>query len=113
MFFVIWRGWGIVVIGIAILALVAGTIFATMFNITGRASGYPIGFALILGGVATWYLGKRMNRNAVRELIDPATGEHVSVRNSHDFFFVPVQLWGPVMGALGAALIALELTAGG
>ena len=105
MFFIIWKGWGIVVLGIAVLALSIGAALAAAFGIEGRNSDYPLGLTLILAGVGTWILGIRMNRNADRHLVDPATGEAVIVRGGHSLFFVPVRWWGVVMAAGGGVLI--------
>ena len=101
----IWKGWGVVVIGIAFVALVVGVIISTQFNADARWSDWILGLTAIAAGVGTWFLGKRMNRNAVRELVDPKTGEAVTVRGGHSLFFIPVQWWGPVMVVIGAYLL--------
>jgi hypothetical protein len=104
-FFVVWKGWGIVVIGIAVLAVLIGAGVGAALGIEGQNGDYPVGLALLVAGVGTWFLGIRMNRNADRHLVDPATGETVIVRGGHDLFFVPVRWWGLVMIGAGALLI--------
>ena len=68
-----------------------------------------IGFFLILAGAVTWFVGKRMNRDRERRLVDPATGEDVILRDDHSLFSIRVEWWAPVMIVLGAILLVLGL----
>jgi hypothetical protein len=104
-FFIVWRGWGIIVVAIAAVAMFVGAALGAAVGITGQDGDYPVGLALILAGVGTWFLGIRMNRNADRHLVDPATGEAVIVRGGHSLFFVPVRWWGLLMVVVGALLL--------
>jgi hypothetical protein len=114
----IWKGWGILVVGIALAALFAGDIVARLLG-AGTAPGESVGtgetiamgVALALAAIPTWYLGKRLNRNAVRKLVDPNTGAEVTLNQGHDLFFVPIQWWAPVMVVLGL-LMAVTATPG-
>jgi hypothetical protein len=104
----IWRGWGIVVAGIVIVAFVLGVLAASALHLGRNESSLLAAVSLIPAGIATWYVGKRMNRTARKELIDPATGQTVVVNNPHDFFFIKVEWWGPII-TIGAILLVIIL----
>ena len=82
------------VAGIVVLAAVIAVILADALHL-GRSGSSILMFAMFIpAGVMTWYLGKWMNRGSIRQLVDPQTGQTVTLRNDHSFFFVPVQWWG-------------------
>jgi uncharacterized membrane protein YfcA len=101
----IWRGWGIVVVGLFILAALIGGGIGEAASADGRWVAPFFGLFLILAGIVTWYLGKRLNRDTTRELVDPKTGQTVVVRRDHSFFFIKVEWWGPIMIVAGAFLL--------
>ncbi|TPG41470.1 hypothetical protein EAH89_28715 [Roseomonas nepalensis] len=103
---IIWRGWGILTI--PIVALTGGLVVAILHNLmagTGRYAGLALTAGLLTAAAVNWFVGRRLNRMPVRELLDPATGERVIVRRSHDLFFVPMQWWSLLL--LAAALVSL------
>ncbi|HUY41284.1 MAG TPA: hypothetical protein VMV82_06925 [Candidatus Dormibacteraeota bacterium] len=105
MFFVIWRGWGIlaavfVVVGFFVGAFVAGAVRAV--------PGLGGGVGVILSAVPIWLVGRRLNSGAGdRVLVDPSTGQHVVLQRRHTLFWIPMQWW-----AIGALLLGLILSAG-
>lgn len=105
---IIWSGWGFLVAIIAVLAAAAAVVVAGALGLEGDAENVLLFSSFIPAGIAIWYLGRRLNRGAVRELIDPQTGQTVLLRNSHTFFFIPVEWWGPII-AVGGLLAALVL----
>jgi len=88
----VWRGSGITV---PIFLFLSGLIMTNWYDDT-RMGNYPFigwtlfwaGIILTLQGVAVWGGGKP----------DPETGE-VHIKKGHDFFWIPVVLWG--LGFLG------------
>jgi hypothetical protein len=96
-----------VVVAIAFVAALAAGAVA---EATGGDTTTLIGLFLIPAGAITWFLGKRMNRNAERTLVDPNTGEPVVIRNHHTLFFVRVEWWGPIMAVLGIFLFITGIT---
>ena len=103
-----WRGWGCVIVVIAFIALCLAIAATEIFGIYYYTTNV-IGLFLILAGVVTWFVGKRMNRDRERRLIDPATGEDVILRDDHSLFSIRVEWWAPVMIVLGAILLVLGL----
>ncbi len=103
-----WRGWGCVVVVIGFIALCLAILATYALGIYYYTTNV-VGLFLILAGVVTWFVGKRMNRDRERRLVDPATGEDVIVRNDHSLFSIRVEWWAPVMIVLGAILLVLGL----
>lgn len=100
---IIWRGWG--VLTIAIVVLVGGLVTAISVNVlkeTGRFVGLAFTAGLVTAALVNWFVGRRLNSAPGRELVDPATGERVVLRRSHDLFFVPMEWWSVLLliGAL-------------
>jgi hypothetical protein len=110
---IIWRGWGIVVIGLALLAALAAGAVAEMVKADDYGTGLLLGLFLIPIGVLTWFVGKRMNRDTVRNLVDPKTGEAVTVRNDHSLFFLRVEWWGPILAVAGLVVVISGLLSQG
>lgn len=96
--FLIWRGWGIAVVGIAFVALVVGILLTQILGAAGGGILMLLGLAIAVGGVGTWFIGKRLNGAP----IDPTT---LGFHSRHSLFFVPFQWWGPVLVVLGALLV--------
>jgi hypothetical protein len=103
-----WRGWGCVVVAIGFVALCLAILATYALGIYSYTTNV-VGFFLILAGAFTWFLGKRMNRDRERRLIDPATGQDVIVRDDHSLFSVRVEWWGPIMIVVGVILLVLGL----
>jgi hypothetical protein len=106
----IWKGWGIVVVGIALLAATAAIVIAEWLQASKQGTDVMAAGSLILAGIATWYVGKRMNRDMDRKLVDPKTGQEVVVRNDHSLFFIRVEWWGPILVVLGVIGVVVFLT---
>jgi hypothetical protein len=100
---VITRGYGLVVAGLVVLAMIA----ATLVSPAGDPNSVTalMGAFLVPTGIATWFIGKDLNRKATRQLVDPKTGEDVIVRDDHSAFFLPLEWWGPIMAAFGIILM--------
>ncbi len=103
---VIWTRWGIVVglLGFACLILTQLGVNAAMQD--GRFyqdHGWPKMLGLWIAAATSWPLGRYMNRDTERHLVDPASGQLVAVHSGggHTLFFVPVQYWWVVFLILG------------
>jgi hypothetical protein len=107
----VWRGWGIVVVGIAVLWLGVAIVLGEAIHADKAGGAAIFGLCLVPAGAMTWFVGRRMNRDATRILLDPATGEQVVVRRDHSLFFVPVEWWGPILAVLGIGLFLIEALA--
>lgn len=93
----IWRGFGfwIPLIPIASLfldVLLIKSNFIFFFN------------ASVVGYIVTTYYGFKLNKNPIKKYKNIKTGEIFEVKETHDFFFIPMQYWS-ILGLLLAGLI--------
>ena len=105
---IVWSGWGILTIVIA--ALVGGGVTAAAVAAL-KGAGLPEaeGYALVLGLLAAaavnWVVGRRLNSQPGREMIDKTTGQTLVLRRRHSLFFIRMEWWSLVLAA--AAVVAL------
>jgi len=107
MWFVIWEGHGylaalIPVINFFLFCLIASVLPEDLFT-----------FGLFIStGVSSyflWKIGKRLNRNNSRRLIDPKTNEEVILKSNHSLLFVKIEDWGLILGVTSVLLFITEL----
>lgn len=98
---IVWRGWGILTLAIAVAALAAVELTA------GPADAWAVqvAVALLVAAAMNLWLGRRLNTGPARVLIDAAAARRIVVRPRHDLLFVPMEYWSAAF-ALGAAAIA-------
>jgi hypothetical protein len=51
-----------------------------------------------------------MQSRPSRIVIDKATGQEMELKKRHDFFFIPMKWWGPILAVGGIAVILVEWT---
>ncbi len=100
----IGRGWGILVVLYALVALVVGTVIRNAVG-GGIRAGVTIGLCEVVAGVAVWFTGMRLNRDGDKLLVDPKTGKEVRVRRHHTLFWIPMQYWAPVLAIVGVIAV--------
>ncbi len=104
---IIWRGWGILVpiIPVAIWFLVP-ELFKFAMSQTAYSDYFEFisAFSILLGALALWFLGKKLNGTEGRTLVDEQTGEKVLLRANHSLFFVNMEYW-----AIPLALLSLVM----
>lgn len=108
---IVWSGFGFVV---AVFVLASSLLCNVLVDARFGAGYYSahhwtIGVSLMLAGVLCALYGGKLLKGGHRDLVDAQTGERVVLRSRHTMFFIPVHLWGFVLGALGLALLASEL----
>jgi hypothetical protein len=97
----LFRGHGYLVIvfyfgALVFTQVVSDSIFGKGFY---AFNAWPKYVAVALGSLLCWTVGKWLNSNAARRLVDLKTGEDVVLPlRRHDFFFIRVEYWG-VIGA--------------
>jgi hypothetical protein len=73
---------------------------------------WPLALALVISGVISWFLGKRLNKPRGRTLIDKETGEEVILKNTrHRLFFIPMEYWGPILLVIALIYVITKLLA--
>ena len=104
----IWSGYGILVAPIVFFSFIVSMIFAMLFSSDPdyiKNNPWPFGAGLIMAGVACWFLGGWLRNRNNRHLVDPKTGEQVTLRPGTSFFFIPMRAWGPILGVIGLFLV--------
>ena len=101
---IIWQGFGFLVLFIPIAC------YATMVAICRQIFGlsytnmhaWPGALGTALSAGLVWFLAKKLDRPG-RLLIDPATGQRVTLKRRDTFLFIPLMYWsyGMLVIALG------------
>jgi hypothetical protein len=113
MFFIVWRGLGILVPVMAIAVLIFGAIVESMGVSFGLPQQQAVLFGEVIGsllaGAALFFIARKIESQPQRVLVDQATNQRVVIkRNAGSFFFVPTRYWSFILPAM---MIALALYA--
>ena len=100
----IWRGWGILAVVLGFGALVAAQ--SIVDAVAGRGtysenSGLFGGVALVIGGVATFFLGRWLN--------DPKRNRVLVDKPRNDLFWIPMEIWGGVLVVGGLVMFVVGM----
>lgn len=106
--FFIFKRWGLLVPLIFVFVGVAYVFVeeAIMGEATPENPGWGLWPVFLVTACILWPLGRRMNADAKRVVIDTETGEEIALDRSHSFFFVKVEYWAIPMLLLTAAAFA-------
>ena len=103
--FVFWEGHGYLAVLIPIINFflfcfipLPDELFLKGFLINTCVSSYLL-----------WIIGKRLNRNNLRRLIDTKTNEEVILKINHSLFFIKIQYWWLFFGIASVLLFIIEL----
>ena len=97
---IVFKGYGWLV---AVTALL-GIIIAGVLGLRDPAIVWGlVGFS----GVADHYIGRKLNGREGRLVQDVQTGEVLELKNSHSFFWIPIQYWLWVKLVVCAVLIVV------
>ena len=107
--FVIWEGHGY-------LAGLIPVINFILFSLIPLPDDLFLKGLFISTGVSSyllWIIGKRLNRNNRRRLIDPKINEEVILKSNHSLFFVKIEDWGLILGIFSVLSFITELAENG
>ena len=109
----IWSGKGVWVVPIILFCtLCLGPVADSLWLFqTGSAKTFDFtpavfSFGLLLASIFCYLLGKRVNRNTGRRVIDRITGRTKMERAYHHCFFVKMEYWGILCLLMGAVIWA-------
>lgn len=99
---IIWKGWGILAVIIAIVCsvlmqLACDAVFGSGYY---KSSSWAMPLALLLASVAIFFVGQKLNNKPGRVVIDKATNEEYILKSTHSLFWIPLQYWGAVTAVL-------------
>lgn len=106
---IIWKGWGVLVAVFAIAAMVIGQYLQGGDNTEMMSTSQIFiwrSVPLLLAAIPVWIIGKKLNTKTEKTLIDPDTGENVSLQSGggHELFFIPMEYWAPILVVLAFAI---------
>lgn len=95
----IWKGYGFVVPVIVFLVslVLQYSLDEVFYQGYYTSAQWPYIAALVIAAIAVWFLGKKINKNTERILLDPDTGEEVRIVNCHSLFWIRVEYWAPIL----------------
>ena len=93
---IIWKGWGLIVIPIFFLApFITGWLLR--FFPFHLGSNFSMSLGYVLAAVACWFIGKKLNYIHGQA--------KYAFKDQHSLFFIPVQHWGILFGALSILMM--------
>jgi hypothetical protein len=57
--------------------------------------------SLIVSSVLTWLVGRKLNANPIKMLLDPETNQQYIMRKEHSLFFIKMEYWAIPQALLG------------
>jgi hypothetical protein len=109
MFFLIWRGWGILVPVFLVLGFVIGVGFSSVVPGPHSPCTLPVSFAVtgLVAAAGIWFTTRAIEARPGRVLIDKATGREFKVgANAGSLFFIPTRYWAFIAPGLALILAA-------
>ena len=109
--FLVWSGWGILVLPIVFgTAVAVGALLQWALAAASRPDLAFLAFSagLFTAAAVNWQIGRRLNSRPGRELLDPKTQQRVVLRRVHRLFWIKMEYWSvPVALAAMIPLLAL------
>lgn len=105
---IIWKGFGILVVIIAILSIAIVQLVAraaTNDPHFGETHHWVGGLALIIAAVPVFFVGRYFNTRPGRVVIDKATKRELVIRRTHSLFFIPMEYWAIILPLIGFGLM--------
>ena len=109
MFFIVWRGWGILVPVMAVGVFIFGAIVESSGLNFGLERQQAILFGEVIGsliaGAGLFFIARKIESEPGRTLIDAATNQRIVFKkNAGSFFFIPTRYWAFILPCLMALL---------
>src|SRR5213593_2514369 len=97
---IIWRGYGFLV---AVITFAVSLLTELMIEkINGdptfyQSHSWPLAVALVISAAIIWTVDNRMSNQPEKVLIDKETGNEVSLKRSHELFFIKMKYWPAIL----------------
>ena len=99
---IIWKGYGFLVL---VIALVIGATVSFIFGKIGSTEDLGAAIGAIISAVVIWIVGNKLNTPAKdRIMIDKQSGK-VIVKAENSLFFIKMQYWSFIVGAIGIIML--------
>lgn len=105
---IIWKGFGILVLVIAVLCVVIVQLIAN--GVTGNPQygdthHWVSGLALMISAIPIYFISRYFSTRPGRVVIDKATKRELVIRRTHSLFFIPMEYWAIILPLIGFGLI--------
>lgn len=100
---IVWQGWGILVVVLAIVPIIVMQLLADGLMGPGgwsRNNSWLLPVALLIAAPLIYFVGKRLNEGQERVLVDPQTGQEVRIRRTHSLFWVRMEYWAAIVAVI-------------
>lgn len=100
----VWRGWGI---GVVLIAVIVNVLMQSLLGMAmgdhdyGKSHGWTWVLSMGIAAVCIWFVGVRLEARGGRTVIDKDSGQEFELKAKHDLFWVPFKYWAFVLLALG------------
>lgn len=101
---IIWSGRGILT---PLIIIVVNALF--IFTLPQPIVAYSLALGLLVSGIINWILGKKWNDKEGRILVDESSGERIEFKPNHTLFWIKMQYWGVLLGAVGLVLFVIQM----
>ncbi|MBS0472947.1 MAG: hypothetical protein JSR60_17890 [Proteobacteria bacterium] len=110
----IWKGWGIAVVGLLILSafVVIGGATVVAGTAADEIQGWLPGPVCLLAAAMIFFLGRHLDDQPSRVFIEKATGQEFTIRRTHSLFFIGVSHWAPILAIVGVVLLGVKAFGG-
>lgn len=100
---IVWSGKGF----LSVLVLLASIVLLAF--VLPKEQG-DIGFIIsfFVAGLFSWFMGKKLNDQEGRTVIDKETGQEMILKQDHSLFWIKMQYWGPIFVVLGLIILAQQ-----
>lgn len=101
---IIWRGWGLGALGIAVVVniLMQWIIGMVMGDDNySKTHGWTWLVSMGLAAVCVWVVGVKLESKPGQVVIDKETGQELELKPRHDMFWIPFKYWAIVFFGLG------------
>ncbi|SRR6266498_4992574 len=106
---IIYSGWGfLALICYVASAVLVGSILNWGFGIDflATAQWWPLHSIFLFGGIATFAVGRLLNRELLEEIVYEKTGPVTVLKPRHTLYFIRMEYWGPIILAIYIISIA-------
>ena len=99
---IVWQGFGFLVALIPVVILL-------LFSVLGIDKNFKFSeeVTLLATAIIVWLVGRKLNSQPAKILIDPQTNQEVILKNKHTMFWIPMEYYA-ILFAIGAAAILFK-----
>ena len=95
---IVWSGKGFLVAAVFVVVM-----FLSISVLPNELNDYSFVISSFITAIFSWIYGVKWNSNRI--LIDEKTGEKFTLKNTHTFFWIPMQYWSIIATIFGLIIL--------